>query len=94
MKPIELVYFTGCPNADNARANLRAGLEEAELEPRWTEWDQHDPGTPDRVRALGSPTVLVDGRDVTGVGPGEAAACRADGAPTVEQIVAALVEGA
>lgn len=37
-----------------------------------------------------SPTILVDGRDVTGRWPGEGASCRLD-LPTEEQIRAALL---
>jgi len=92
VKSIELVYFAGCPNVDGARANLRAALQALRLAPTWTEWDQGNAAAPPRVRGFGSPTVLVDGRDITGVGPATAAACRADGAPSVERIVAALSE--
>ena len=47
--------------------------------------------TPERFRRHGSPTVLVDGSDVTGEGAEVAAmACRADGAPSVETITDSL----
>lgn len=88
---IELVFFDGCPNAEQARENLRAipGLVS------WTEWNLSSPDTPDRFRRHGSPTVLVDGRDVTGeAAPDEAApgdegevmSCRTQGAPSTEVI--------
>lgn len=84
---IDLVYFDGCPNADQARANLRAALDGGS----WREWNLADADTPERFRRYGSPTVLVDGRDVTGddEGGGEvrgAMACRADGAPSPDVI--------
>ena len=42
-------------------------------------------------RRYGSPTVLIDGQDVTGEGAGAAAmACRADGAPSVALIAERL----
>ncbi len=87
----ELIYFDGCPNADDARDNLRAALEAEGLPPEWQEWNQHDPQAPERVKQHGSPTVLVDGRDVTGLEVGVAAsACRADGVPSVDTIRTAL----
>ena len=91
MSGIELVYFDGCPNVDDARANIRAALEGADLPPTWREWNQDDPTAPEYVKRHGSPTVLVDGRDVTGVEAGVAAsACRADGAPSAEMIRLAM----
>ncbi len=84
---IELVYFDGCPNADEARANLRA----VPTVGSWREWNLSSPDTPEQFRRYGSPTVLVDGRDVTGEGtPSDAMACRADGAPSSEVILRAL----
>lgn len=61
---IELVYFAGCPNVEAARDAMREALAEAGLGAEWQEWDRNDPGSPDRVRNYGSPTVLVDGHDV------------------------------
>ena len=89
---IELVYFDGCPNAVKARENIRAAVAGAFAEPvEWSEWDLMDDATPEDFKRYGSPTVLVDGHDVTGDGPGNSAmACRADGAPSVEVITASL----
>jgi len=84
---IELVYFDGCPNVGRARENLRAVVDDGS----WTEWNLSSPDTPDRFRRFGSPTVLVDGRDVTGGAvETEGMACRADGAPAPEVIGRAL----
>ena len=30
----------------------------------WTEWSSEDPGCPERARGLGSPSILVNGKDV------------------------------
>lgn len=88
---IELIYFAGCPNADRARENVRAALEAADLGAPVEEWERDDPSAPAYVRSYSSPTVLVDGRDVTGVGAtGNAASCRADGAPPVALIRQAI----
>ncbi len=86
---IDLVHFDGCPHADEARANLRAVLEGES----WREWNLSATDTPERFRRYGSPTVLVDGRDVTGEGEAASAmACRADGAPSRQVIRRALAE--
>ncbi len=37
MADIELVYFSGCPNVESARDNLRAALDA-------TRWKVHGPG--------------------------------------------------
>jgi len=80
---IELIYFDGCPNAERARENLRTVLGDDS----WTEWNLSSANTPKRFRRYGSPTVLVDGRDVTGDNGGtDGMACRADGAPSPELI--------
>lgn len=84
---VELVYFDGCPNADRAREALSTALGDG----AWQEWNLSSADTPDRFRRHGSPTVLVEGRDVTGAEGGNSAmACRADGAPSAEVIRRAL----
>lgn len=84
---IDLVYFDGCPNADKARVNLRSVLADRS----WREWNLTAADTPEEFRRYGSPTVLVDGRDVTGEGGTTGGmACRADGAPSQELIRRAL----
>jgi hypothetical protein len=91
---IELIYFGGCPNVEDARANLRVVLAELGLPIEWHEWTQEDSGAPQRIMAYGSPTVLVNGSDVTGSSAGvAAAACRVDGAPSAGAIRSALTRG-
>jgi len=88
---IELVYFAGCPNATRARENLRTALQGAGVASHWAEWDLASESTPERYRRHGSPTVLIDGTDVTGGGADAVAmACRADGAPSVAAIAERL----
>lgn len=93
---VEIVYFSGCPHVDAARAAVRRALAAAGLDARWREWDRDDPHTPEALCRYGSPTVLVDGRDVDPA-PADANCCRlyAQGpvrrhAPAVETIRAAL----
>lgn len=93
MPQIDLVYFEGCPNVADARENLRLALKLQGVELRWSEWDLMADSTPEEFRRYGSPTVLVDGRDVTGGGQDVLAmACRTDGAPSVELISERLSE--
>ncbi len=88
---IELVYFDGCPNAEKARESLQAVVGAGPGAGAWSEWNLSDEATPERYRRFGSPTVLVDGEDVTGPDAGSAAmACRADGAPSAAVIREAL----
>jgi mercuric ion transport protein len=88
---IELIYFDGCPNLEAARANLLEALRSLDLPPDWYEWEREDSASPPYVKEYGSPTILINGQDVTGVARGvAAAACRADGAPSVDTIKDAM----
>jgi hypothetical protein len=95
---IELIYDAQCPNVEAARQALREALRIAGLPGGWQEWDRNDPESPDRVRGYGSPTVLIDGQDITGAAPTGANACRVyaqgdggfAGTPPVTTLVAAL----
>jgi hypothetical protein len=95
---VELIYDRDCPNAERARTHLAKALAVFGREAQWTEWDRATPESPAHVKGYGSPTILVDGKDVAG-GVGEMVpACRLyrnaangfDGAPPIEQIVAAI----
>lgn len=96
MPTLELVHDRGCPHVEAARASLERACEQAGLPPRWTEHASDD--APPHARGYGSPTILVDGRDVAGAGAGAAECCRvyagADGAlrgvPDASIIVRAL----
>ncbi len=88
---IELVYLEGCPNAAEARDNIRVAVEASGRPLEWSEWDLMAESTPADFRRYGSPTVLIDGQDVTGADAGALAmACRADGAPSVASIAERL----
>jgi hypothetical protein len=99
MPTAELIYFSACPNVTEARTQLVKAFVEARLTPRWTEYRTDDPDLPAHARGFGSPTILVDGRDVTGAAPADsAAACRLytddtgrrRGIPSIGSIVGAL----
>lgn len=61
---IELVYFQNCPHVEAARAAISAALTAMDLPMEWVEWDRDSDATPEALREHGSPTVLVQGRDV------------------------------
>ena len=95
MPCVELIYDSDCPNVQRARKAMLEGFSQAGLQPSWKEWDRKSPESPAYVRGYGSPTILVDGRDVAGVAPGNGgSSCRLyrnasgtfEGAPSVEQI--------
>lgn len=102
MPRVELIYDTDCPNIRPARKALLRAFAGTGIPPSWLEWDRHSPESPAYVRAFGSPTILVDGRDVAGAAPGgEDASCRLyrnetgtyEGAPAAEDIAQALQAG-
>jgi hypothetical protein len=97
MSTVDLVYDVDCPNVAAARVNLLQAFALLGRSPKWSEHRIGDPGAPERVRGYGSPTVLVDGRDVEGVEPAAEVCCRvynpAPGdpqTPSVKQIAGAL----
>lgn len=88
---LELVHPTGCAKVPAARRALAAALSARGMPRRWTERLSDDPDAPDRVRHLPSPTVLVNGQDVTGVsGQEHGASCRSDLAGLEHRIGEAL----
>ena len=100
---IELIYDGECPNVPATRENLSRALQSANLPSNWTEWEQSRPDVPAYVRGFGSPTVLVNGRDIAGVEPGiESSRCRLygsveigrSGVPSVALIQSALLQEA
>lgn len=99
---VELVYDRDCPNVDAARAALCCAFVEVGATPAWVEWDLKALDSPAYVCGYGSPTILVNGKDVAGAGPSaDADCCRlyssdaggGRGVPPVEQVVAAMRKG-
>lgn len=98
MNRIELIYDKDCPNVEQARQNLREALRRADLPHTWQEWDRNDPASPDHAKLFGSPAILIDGKDISGVAEKAGNNCRVyphedgglGGAPPVEKIVKAL----
>ena len=63
---IELLYDADCPNVEECRTALRQALIEIGAAAVWHEWDRSWASTPIAYRHLGSPTVLLNGRDICG----------------------------
>lgn len=76
---IQLLYLPGCPLVDRVRTTLRESL--AAIGSR--------ANVEESERPCASPTLLVNGVDVTGRTPPQGTSCRLD-LPTHDQIVAAL----
>jgi len=88
---VELIFFAGCPHVEPARAALRIARERAAWRRSGRTGTRLRPEAPAHAHGLGSPTILVDGRDVTGASTRTTGrACRADGVPAPEVIIAAL----
>ena len=97
---IELLYRRDCPNISATRGNLSRALLSANLPENWTEWEQSSADVPEYARSFGSPTVLIDGRDVAGEAASAGAFCcrlydssknGTSGVPSVALIEAALL---
>jgi hypothetical protein len=76
---VQLLHVPDCPLVDGVRASLRSCLAKASVEASIEEIEGSYP----------SPTLLIEGIDVTGHRPAPGASCRLD-LPTEEQILAAL----
>lgn len=98
---IELIYDRDCPNVDAARDAIRGALAELGVSVSWQEWDRGAEATPSVLRNLGSPTVLLDGKDVASesgeLAQADANCCRVyledgsiTGAPSAAMIVNAI----
>ncbi|MEZ4370005.1 MAG: hypothetical protein R3B07_04240 [Polyangiaceae bacterium] len=58
---VQLLWFEGCPHISDARTRLREALEHSGLGALWEELDL---GQHPELQSFGSPTVLINGRDV------------------------------
>jgi hypothetical protein len=100
---VELIYDADCPNATRARSLLIKAFAQTGISARWQEWERSAPGSPGYAKQYGSPTLLVDGRDVAGTDVvSGSSACRIysssegrlSGIPPLEAVCAALVKAA
>ncbi len=96
---VELIYDADCPNAAAARALLGDAFAATGIPARWKEWERGSPESPGYAREYGSPTILVNGRDIApATQVSGAGACRVyadtagrlSGVPTAQEVQAAL----
>ena len=74
---IQLLYFPGCPNLETTRGILAKALENLSIgDTIIKDINVHDGRTPERLRNYPSPTILINGQDIEGLSPSDAAACR------------------
>ena len=73
---VQLLTFPGCPNAHAARGTLRSVLASSGIVSPIEEVDTTVPDTPGPLRGWGSPTVLIDGKDVGGQEAPTGTSCR------------------
>ena len=74
---VELIYDADCPNVAATRSQLIKAFAMTGVSARWKEWERSAPDSPEYVRSFGSPTILVDGKDIAGVSPSAGTrACR------------------
>lgn len=77
---IQFLAFDGCPLADDAKRALDDAIERLGLG-SYEVIDLLDPKTPESLKNWGSPTILVNGRDVAGSTPGDSMGCRVYSGP-------------
>ena len=95
---VEFLAFDGCPLAPNALRHLERAVDQ--LRGRMIIAIRHvdlmDPATPELMKRWGSPTILLNGRDISGTEPGDANSCRISsspgGVPSEKEIVTALTK--
>lgn len=99
MPEIDIVYDSDCPNIEETRRVVREALSLLGLSSAWREWKRSSPDTPEYLRGYGSPTILVDGRDVARMPQADGSCCRLyrddqgglSGVPPLRLVVDALV---
>ncbi len=100
---VELIYDADCPNVAATRSLLIKAFAETGVSARWREWERGTQESPAHVHGFGSPTILVNGKDIVDANPSNtAASCRVYSddngrfvrTPPFELICSALRKGA
>ena len=90
---VQFLAFDDCPLADAAKTNLEKALADCGLS-GYEEIDILGPDTPDDLPGWGSPTILVNGVDVSGQPKGDSVSCRvypgSDSVPSSTTIAASI----
>ncbi|MBL4809141.1 MAG: hypothetical protein JKY43_03665 [Phycisphaerales bacterium] len=93
---VEFLYFDGCPNTPPFRGSLESALDQTDGYEALTPIDMTTLAEDDIRRGYGSPTILVDGRDLFGAGVPDSSMMRcriyAGGTPDSEAMAAKLSE--
>jgi len=66
---VELIYDADCPNVATTRSLLIKAFTQTGASARWQEWERSSPESPVYAQSFGSPTILVDGKDIAGITP-------------------------
>ena len=66
---VELIYNADCPNVTATRSLLIKAFTKTGVSARWREWERNSSDNPEYVQNFGSPTILVDGKDIAGIDP-------------------------
>ncbi len=72
---VQFLAFDGCPLAVTARQALEQALAQCEIED-YEEVDILRPDVSNELRKWGSPTILINGADVSGRPKGDGIGCR------------------
>jgi hypothetical protein len=99
---IDVFTVSGCPHRLLAMTRLREAIDHSGVDAAVVERVIDDPGIAATVGMAGSPTILVEGRDLFGsAGSEPSISCRlyrsdsgVDGAPSVTALIDALTSGA
>ena len=100
---VELIYDADCPNVAVTRSQLIKAFTVTGVSARWKEWERSSPASPAYACSFGSPSIIVDGKDIAGVPPSTGTrACRVYSGsggtlqtiPPLELICAALLKDA
>lgn len=90
---IQFLAFSGCPLAAPAKKNLEAALTACGMSD-YEEIDILSPAVPEDMQGWGSPTILINGSDFSGVPKGNSVSCRVydnpEGVPDVQAIIDCL----
>src|SRR5712692_7933511 len=66
---VELIYDVDCPNVAAMRSLLIKAFAETGVSARWKEWERGSPDTPGYARCYGSPTILINNKDIVDAVP-------------------------
>lgn len=94
---VKFLSFDGCPLAPRALSHLQQAVEElrGQINIAVKQVDLMHPATSESMKRWGSPTILLNGQDISGIRQGDANSCRIYPGPggvlSSQEIVAALV---